>query len=405
MPHLLLSMLLVVLIPCFARAATGSVPDTTPPVGDEVPHFHGDLSITVQPVDAELRIDEQVQRVPFPAVWHLEPGLHRVDVFKTGYRLKSFNILVPLDAWVKRQVALVPDAGPDAPPTSPGQVFRDCEDMIAGKHVCPEMVVIAPGTFTMGAQEDEITSHERDAARFMGRRFEDGPPHVVTISQPFAAGRFEVTFDEWDACEADGGCRQKLFYNFWARGRQPVIMVSWDDTQRYVTWLSHKTGENYRLLSEAEWEYAARAGTTTPYYTGNFITDKQANIDGYCKYFCNADVVMHTGRVTADDRERGLPSDQWRGGPIAVGSFAPNEFGLYDMAGNVAEWVQDCWQRYDNGKRLPVEEFRENCEYRVTRGGDFYSVESEVRSSARLALFHDSRWVSLGFRIGRTLKP
>jgi formylglycine-generating enzyme required for sulfatase activity len=403
MVRVLLTVLLVILAPIPAPAGTGSIPNNTPSPDAPLPLFHGDLLITAQPADAEVRLDGQ-RLLSSAAVLHREPGLHRVDVFKPGYRLKSFNILVPPDTLVTREVILAVDPGPDAPPTSPGQVFRDCEDLVAGKHVCPEMVVIPPGSFIMGAKDGEITGSERKFNRFLGRLTDDGPPHPVTLSYPFAVGRFEVTFDDWDACEADGGCRIKPFWNFWERGRQPMIMVSWDDTQQYVRWLGNKTGKNYRLLSEAEWEYAARAGTTTPYYTGNYITSAQANFDGYCSSTCNSQVAIHPDDVTADERNDGTPGGIFLNRPIEVGSFAPNDFGLYDMAGNVSQWVQDCWNRYDDGKRVPIQDFVENCRYRVTRGGEFASTEGEVRSAYRLALFHDSRWPNVGFRIARTLE-
>src|SRR5262249_52298601 len=131
---------------------------------------------------------------------------------------------------------------------------------------CPEMVVVPPGSFTMGSTESERAPET------------EGPQHRVTFSQPFAVGRFSVTFDEWDACVADGGCDGYLPPdNGWGRGIPPVINVSWDDAKRYVAWLGAKTGQRYRLLSEAEREYVARAGTTTEFWWGAVITPKQAN--------------------------------------------------------------------------------------------------------------------------------
>jgi formylglycine-generating enzyme required for sulfatase activity len=128
----------------------------------------------------------------------------------------------------------------------PKQEFTDCQE------VCPEMVVVPAGEFTMGSNDFD----------------REKPPHKVTIGKPFAVGKFEVTFAEWDACVAATGCKQKPGDEGWGRGKRPVIYVSWNDAKEYAAWLSKKTGKSYRLLSEAEWEYAARAGTTTKYSFG-----------------------------------------------------------------------------------------------------------------------------------------
>ena len=145
----------------------------------------------------------------------------------------------------------------------PGDSFKDCPD-------CPEMVVVPAGSFLMGSPPDEA-----------GRNGNEGPQHRVVIGKPFAVGKFEVTFTEWDACVASGKCKRRPDDNGWGRGRLPVLNVSWDDiTREYLPWLSGKTGKGYRLLTESEWEYAARAGTTTPFSTGPTITTDLANFDG-----------------------------------------------------------------------------------------------------------------------------
>ena len=183
----------------------------------------------------------------------------------------------------------------------PGRVFRDC-------NVCPEMVVVPAGSFTMGSPFSEED------------RFDDeGPPRRVTISEPFAVGRYEVTFAEWDACVAAGGCNgYRPDDRGWSRGQRPAINVNWDDAQAYVAWLSRETGERYRLLSEAEWEYATRAETQTRYHWGDSVVRNRANCDG-----CGSRL----------DNDRTAP----------VGSFPANGFRLHDMHGNVWEWVEDCW--------------------------------------------------------------
>jgi formylglycine-generating enzyme required for sulfatase activity len=183
----------------------------------------------------------------------------------------------------------------------PRSTFKECAN-------CPAMVVVPAGRFTMGSPSSEP-----------GHSADEEPQHRVTIARRFAVGRFEVTFDEWDACAADGGCNgYKPSDEGWGRGRRPVINVSWDDAKAYVAWLSKKTGKSYRLLSAAEYEYATRAGTQTAYPWGNAIGTNNAN--------CHACGSQWDARQTAP-----------------VGSFAANGFGLYDMVGNVREWTEDCY--------------------------------------------------------------
>jgi len=180
----------------------------------------------------------------------------------------------------------------------------------------PEMVVIPAGRFLMGSPQEEL-HHWPDEA----------PQHEVTIGYSFAVGRFPVTFEEWDACVADGGCNgYRPDDKGWGRGNRPVINVSWDDAQAYVAWLGRKTGHAYRLLTEAEWEYAARAGTTTPFSFGKTMTSAQAS--------CNHDDECTEGSST---------TITWQEGTTPVGRFPANAFGLHDMHGNVWEWVEDAW--------------------------------------------------------------
>jgi hypothetical protein len=173
----------------------------------------------------------------------------------------------------------------------PKDTFSECAN-------CPEMMVVPAGSFTMGSPSGEE-----------GRRNDESPQHRVTFDRPFAVGKFAVTFDEWDACAADGGCGgYRPADQGWGRGRRLAINVSWDDAKSYVVWLSKKTGKSYRLLTEAEYEYATRAGTETAYPWGAEIGKGNANCNG-----CGS---------------------QWDGNQTApVGSFDPNRFGLYDMVG------------------------------------------------------------------------
>ena len=248
---------------------------------------------------------------------------------------------------------------------------RDCAE-------CPAMVTVPAGTFTMGAPETEYYSDDRER-----------PQRTVSIPA-FVAGVFEVTFAEWNACVADGGCDgYRPHDEGWGFGRQPVVNVGWHDAQRYVEWLSLRTGHRYRLLTESEWEYAARAGTETPFHTGETITPQQANFDGLYGY-------------PGDERIDGVSRRQ----PVPVGSFAPNAFGLHDVHGNVEEWVQDCNIDYDSeGARVDggaVEP--EGCQYRVLRGGSWAHHARQIRSAYRASrhlIHHSTRLSNIGFRVAR----
>ncbi len=214
-----------------------------------------------------------------------------------------------------------------------GEVFRDCDH-------CPEMVVVPAGRFTMGSPSSES-----------GRDSDEGPQRRVTFGAKFAVGVYEVTFAEWDACVSDGGCGGYHPDDAgWGRGRRPVMRVSWDDAQAYASWLSRETGESYRLLSEAEWEYVARAGTTTRYWWGNNVGRNRANCDGCGSRW---------------DDESTAP----------VGSFGANGFGLHDVHGNVWEWVEDCWHDSYAGAPRDGSAWLGNnggdCSRRVLRGGSW----------------------------------
>jgi formylglycine-generating enzyme required for sulfatase activity len=239
----------------------------------------------------------------------------------------------------------------------PGGTFKECVN-------CPEMVVVPAGTYVMGANDGEDN---------------EKPPHTVAIRHAFAVGKFEVTFDEWDACVAHGGCKQEANDNGWGRGRRPVINVNWDDAEQYETWISKLTGKSYRLLSEAEWEYAARAGTTTKYFWGDDIGKDNANCDG-----CGG---------------------QWDAKQTApVGSFKSNSFGLYDMAGNVFQWVEDCWHENYNGAPADGSAWTAaNCGKPVFRGGSWKSDPVYLGVAYRGWRFFNVGDYMGGFRLARTL--
>jgi formylglycine-generating enzyme required for sulfatase activity len=259
---------------------------------------------------------------------------------------------------------------PPRVPLKASYAFRDCAS-------CPEMVILPAASFMMGSPDNES---DREA--------DEGPQRLVTISRPFAVGTFEVTFTEWDACVADGGCQSnpKPKDEGWGKDKQPVVNVSWEDAMEYVTWLSRTTGRTYRLLSEAEWEYAARAGSISPFPEGGAISAEQANFQ------------------TSFDADGGSREGKYREQPVAVGSFAPNAFGLHDMEGNVSEWVEDSW--HENYAGAPIDGSAwagGDTSLRVLRGGSWYSFPTDLRSASRRADQPDHRSPEIGFRVARSL--
>ena len=252
----------------------------------------------------------------------------------------------------------------------PGGYFRDCPE-------CPKMVVVPAGSFMMGSSSDE-----------KGRRGTEGPQHRVTIADPFAVGIYEVTFREWDACVTGGGCNgYRPGDEGWGRDNRPVMNVNWQDAQAYVRWLSQRTGKSYRLLSESEWEYVARAGTKGPFHAGATILTNQANYDGSYKY--------GPGR-----------KGQSRSQTIPVGSFSWNPFGLLNVHGNVAEWTEDCWNRNYSGGPSDGRPWKKgNCGKRVIRGGSWGSPPAFSRSAQRSTSKSERRSAYVGFRVARAVNP
>jgi formylglycine-generating enzyme required for sulfatase activity len=245
----------------------------------------------------------------------------------------------------------------------PGSDFKECATG------CPTMIVVRAGRFMMGSPIYMLGSLH--------------PQREVTIAKPFAVGKTEVTFAEWDSCVAAGAC-ERARDSGWGRDDRPVIDVNWNDAQQYVAWLSRITGKEYRLLTEAEWEYAARAGTTTNYSWGDDVGIGNANCEG-----CGS---------------------QWGGKQTApVGSFKPNAFGLHDMHGNVWEWVQDPWHD-DNYLGLPPTNGSAwteggDASRRVVRGGSWKGDPRYLRAANCREGPTDYRGDILGFRLARTLNP
>jgi formylglycine-generating enzyme required for sulfatase activity len=232
--------------------------------------------------------------------------------------------------------------------------IRDCPQ-------CPEMVSIPAGVFQMGSSE----------------MFDfEAPVHQVSVGKAFYIGRREVSYDEWDACIAEGGCKQRPDDRGLGRARRPATDLDWDDAKGYAAWLSQKTGHTYRLPTESEWEYVARAGSTTTYPWGRTIEKDRANCIG-----CTNDPLKKA---------------------IDTGSFPPNGFGIYDMMGNAAEWVEDCWN--ENYRGAPTDGSawtKPQCRERVLRGGSFNNDPRYLRSAARFKYDHDVRFYTNGFRVVR----
>ena len=244
---------------------------------------------------------------------------------------------------------------------SVGDVIRDCPN-------CPELIVLPAGSSLMGNEY----------------RWAEAPSHLVTIPQPLAVGRYEVTFSEWSTCVAEGGCEGLRPDGGWGRGNRPVINVSWGDAQSYVHWLSKKTGKPYRLLSEAEWEYAARSGTETSYFWGN--SEKREVV---CTY------------ANVGPCSRTMP----RKGTLPAGSLRPNAFGLFDMIGNVWEWTADCWNRNYDGAPTDGRAWQQgDCQRHVIRGGSWEDTYPEhFTSTFRQEVWSRREENYIGFRVVRSL--
>ena len=259
------------------------------------------------------------------------------------------------------------DAGP-----VPLDGDRSFQDRLKDGGRGPEMMPLPGGTFLMGSPDGAGDADEH-------------PQHAVSI-RPFAIGRTEVTFDDYDRfAEATG--RETPDDVRWGRGDRPVINVSWEDAVAYAGWLSDQTGQRYRLPSEAEWEYAARAGTRTAFWTGDCIDTDQANYDGNYDY-----------------QDCGAKTGVYRSETVPVGSLPANAFGLHEVAGNVWEWVRDCWNDgYDGAPDDGSAWESGDCARRVVRGGGWDGEPVNIRSAFRFRFTPDVAYGYLGFRLARAL--
>ena len=309
---------------------------------------------------------------------------------ETGAGKLSPAGLAALNEMVAGAVAAVPAPAPDVPGEPDREVFQDCD-----RSYCPEMAVVPTGQFTMGSGRRE-----------RGVYNDEKPTRTVMVSR-FAIGRYEVTRSQYRAFASntgrpwDGGCGGLDRNGVRQGGDSPALCVSWDDAQAYVTWLRLETGASYRLPSEAEWEYAARAGTTTKRFWGNDVADQ-------CLHGNGSDVSRvraRAGGVWDDDDLISAPCSDNAVYTAPVGSYQPNAFGLYDMLGNASEWTQDCWHgNHDDAPRLGGAWMDEDaCRNHVTKGGDWSTPTKGIRSAFRMRTGHDDRGPFVGFRVAKTL--
>ena len=329
------------------------------------PPRHGDAGHAPGPIAAEKKHRPEIHHAPpgkTSSFWNVRTaaiGASAIVAIAVAVGAALFFTNKQPEASIPRRSGPVPVE----------RSFKDCE---AG---CPIMVVVPTGSFLMGSPDAEPQ-----------RGNDEGPQRQVTISRVLAVAKFPVTFEEWDFCRSHGGCAG-VFPNDsnWGRGRHPVVNVSWEEAKAYLTWLSTFTGKTYRLLSEAEREYIARAGTVTPFSWGNSISWRQANYDASKKYA---------------DEQPGL----FRQETSPVDSFEPNPWGFYQVHGNTWDWVEDCYHdSYEgsppsNGSAWTVGD----CSRRVLRGGSWASQPRNLRSAARWKLPIDTHEPYYGFRVART---
>jgi formylglycine-generating enzyme required for sulfatase activity len=238
-----------------------------------------------------------------------------------------------------------------------------------------EMVVINPGAGKLGSPDFEKK-----------RKRHEGPLRDTYISYPFEVSKYEITFDDWDKCVSSGGCAgHKPKDKGWGRGKRPVIDVSFNDAKNFLKWLNGKTGQNYRLLSEAEWEYVARAGQDAPFSNGYDLSAQDANFNGTAPYGSGAKGPY-------------LRKTQ------PVGQYAANAFGVHDMHGNVYEWIEDCYSP-DHSAATGDGSARTDgdCKFRLMKGGSWVAHGYQARAAARIRYVTDYRYDDYGIRIARTL--
>lgn len=331
-----------------AGSTAGSAADTKPPPPAAAPP-RAAFTVDAEPARARIRV-LNIREKYRPGML-LKPGSYHIEVTHAGYK--------PVKKWVRMRKKPLTVSISLRRQHIPGTSFFN---QWGSGEKGPEMQVLPAGDFTMG------NARQADAA----------PPHRVTFSEPFAISKFEVTFADYKKFALDTGTPLPEDKQ-WGQGSRPVINVSWHQARAYAAWLSEKTGRTYRLPSEAEWEYAARSGTSTAFWWGDASAEGRAN----CRRGCRS---QFTGLFSA----RTAP----------VGSYQPNQFGVYDTAGNVAEWVADCYQNhYLNAPGNGAAVDRDGCESRVIRGGSIKDNSRRLHAYLRTASAAQTRAEDVGFRV------
>ncbi|WP_105103997.1 bifunctional serine/threonine-protein kinase/formylglycine-generating enzyme family protein [Microbulbifer pacificus] len=307
------------------------------------------LLVSAKPDDARIRIMNIVPRYS-PGIT-LEPGRYDIEVSKPGYST--------VRRWIEISSADINLAVELERKYFPGKSFQS--PLKSGGNG-PEMVVISPGSFVMGNNQRPFTS----------------PEHKISIDRPYAIGAHEITFNDYDRFAKANG-RVRPSDENWGRGTRPVVNISWQDAKRYADWLSEESGHKYRLASEAEWEYAARGGTDTPFWWGDGSAKGKAN----CRRGCASEFNTLFSTSTAP-----------------VGSYKANAFGIYDTSGNVGEWVQDCFLGDFTNHRADARPVQlKNCDLRVVRGGSMREPLRNISSDYRTGLSEQARSKEVGFRL------
>jgi formylglycine-generating enzyme required for sulfatase activity len=327
----------------------------------------GMLKIATEPGDAKIYINGK-RKGNSPSkkgqtfAIKLEEGEYKIEVIKaTGGAMELFgennDVFVAEDTLQTITLDLK---------ERPSASFKaELAKKYAGGLPIPKMVNIPAGQFKMGCVSGKNCSDD------------EKPVHRVNVAA-FAMSATEVTFEQWDACVEDGGCSHYPDDEGWGRGNRSVINVSFDDIQAYLSWLNGKGQGTFQLPSEAQWEYAARAGSNAQYSWGNNIGNNKAN--------CGKKECGDSYKNTAP-----------------VGSFKPNALGLYDMHGNVWEWTQDCWNdSYKSAGSNDSPRLTGKCSRRVVRGGSWAGYSGALRAAYRNCFSRDNRYYSVGFRLSRS---
>ncbi len=300
--------------------------------------------------------------------------------------------------------------GKDVASLPPTSVFKDCPE-------CPDMVVVPAGSFQMGSREDEA-----------GRYEVEGPVHTVTFDRPFAVSRYAITLEQFETFTKEkrrpesGGCRVQgktdwepvpaaTFRQpgFPQAPNHPVVCVSWQDAVDYAAWMSERTGHQYRLLSEAEFEYVARAGTAAPYWWGPTADAKRANYDARTPQPMTDTSSKKPGKAKPDaavGQAQSVSLQTSHTGTVPVQYFSPNPWGIFQPHGNAASWVSDCWSKTLAGAPADgAAASTGNCNRRTVRGGAWTSDARDMRAAYRESAPAEQRYYQIGFRIARNLNP